>query len=424
MNTTTRKNHLPFLGGMALFALACFVRYFRSQITHYNTTLFAMNYDYGFISRGFLGTFWKWLDGILPYDLMTYTAVYNFTGLCTVIYFICLFWFYKTALKHSTEKDIRNQQHLIVFLSVFAFPMFVGKAMFGRLDVYLFIFMLIGMVLIIKEKFEWLIIPMGIICMCIHQGFVFTNANTLLVMLFYKILLGKPEKRKQYIAIFALFFLSISALFLYFEFFSHVNGEAIVEEVKANAKLLSQTGTMYNPSIINHEILGKDVFLDEIKYHNYNMQDFPVFIVLFAPYIYYGFRFFFRLVKDKNITAATRVVYFAFLMGGATMVPQFLLKVDYGRYMFHLIFYYVSLLIAAMAMGDNKVGGDLDSLKAELKKLTPLTFIWFLYPLLLTPFKDVTISTQIHNLAEMLFVEDVGVFLIPGLSEVIPDILP
>lgn len=423
-NTTSKKNHLPFFGGLALFALACFVRYFRSQITHYNTTLFAMNYDYGFISRGLLGTFWKWLDGIVPFDLMTYTAVYNFTGLCTVIYFLCLFWFYHAAMKYSAEENKRNMQHLIVFLSVFAFPMFVGKAMFGRLDVYLFIFMLIGMVLIIEEKCEWLIIPMGIICTCIHQGFVFTNANTLLVMLFYKIVLGKPEKRKKYITIFALFFLTISALFLYFEFFSHVNGELIVEEVKATAKLLSQTGTMYNPSIINHEILGKDVFLDEIKYHNYNMQDFPVFIVLFAPYIYYGFKFFFHLVKDKTNSPATRVVYFAFLMGGATMVPQFLLKVDYGRYMFSLIFYYVSLLIAAMAMGDKKIGTDLETLKAELKKISPMTFVWFLYPLLLTPFKDVTISTQIHNLAEIIFSEDVSFFLIPGLSEAMTDVLP
>lgn len=423
-DTKLKKNHLPFFGGLALFALACFVRYFRSTMTHYNTTLFAMNYDYGFISRGLLGTFWKWLDGILPFDLMNYTAVYNFTGLCTVIYFLCLFWFYKTALKYCAEENKRNMQHLIVFLSIFAFPMFMGKAMFGRLDLYLFIFMLISMVLIIEEKCEWLIVPIGIICTCIHQGFVFTNANTLLVMLFYKIVLGKPEKRKKYIAIFALFFISISVLFIYFEFFSHVNGEAIVEEVKANAKMLSQTGTMYNPSIINHEILGKDVFLDEIKYHIYNMQDFPVFIVLFSPYIYYGFKFFFHLVKDKTNSPATRVVYFAFLIGGATMIPQFLLKVDYGRYMFSLIFYYVSLLIAAMAMGDKKIGTDLESLKVELKKLTPMTFIWFLYPLLLTPFKDVTISTQIHNLAEIIFSEDVSFFLIPGLSEAMTDVLP
>lgn len=53
-----------------------------------------------------------------------------------------------------------------------------------------------------------------------------------------------------------------------------------------------------------------------------------------------------------------------------------------------------------------------------------MTFIWFLYPLLLTPFKDVTISTQIHNLAEILFVEDIGIFLAPELTTFLPNLLP
>lgn len=135
------------------------------------------------------------------------------------------------------------------------------------------------------------------------------------------------------------------------------------------------------------------------------MQDLPIFIILFAPYIYYGFRFFIRLVKDKNSSPTTRLAYFAFLLGGATMIPQFLLKVDYGRYMFNLIFYYVSLLIVALAINDKKISKDLENLKHELKKIMPMTAVWFLYPLLLTPFRDVTISSQIHSFAEKLFTE-------------------
>lgn len=401
----SKKNHMTFFLALLCFAIACFLRHFKSQITFYNTTLFALTYDYGFISRGLLGTFWNYLDKLIPYELHTYTAVYNFTGLCTVIYFLCLFVFYKVCLDKSSEKDKLNMQYLIFFLSIFAFPMFVTKALFGRLDLYLFIFMLISSVLIIKEKFEWLIIPFGIICTCIHQGFVFTNANTILVLLFYKILLGDSKKKRKYIIIFSLFLLSISVLFIYFEFFSHVNGEQIVDEVILAAKALSESGKDYNPSIINHEILGQDVFQDEIKYHIYNMQDLPIFVILFFPYIYYGFRFFIRLVKAKDCTPSARFVYLSFLLGGATMIPQFILKVDYGRYMFNLIFYYVSLLIAALAMNDQKISDDLNALKPELKRLMPMTALWFVYPLLLTPFRDVTISTQIHTFAETLFTE-------------------
>lgn len=405
LSKTKRKNHITFFQALLLFSIACFVRHFKNQMTFYNTTLFALSYDYGFISRGLLGSFWNFLDNLLPWDLLNYTAVYNFTGLCTFIYFICLFVFYKVCMDKCSEENKNNLQHLIFFLSIFAFPMFVGRAMFGRLDLYLFIFMLLCVILIIIEKWEWLIVPIGIICTCIHQGFVFTNANTILVLLFYKILLGKPQKKKKYILIFSLFFLSISILFVYFEFFSHTNGELIADEIIASAKALSESGKDYNTSIINHEILGLDVFQDEMRYHIYNLQDLPVFLVLFAPYIYYGFQFFIHLVKDKNSTIVTRFVYLSFLLGGATMIPQFLLKVDYGRYMFNLIFYYVSLIIAALAMNDKKIAQELESLKLELKDIFPMPAIWFLYPMLLTPFRDVTISTQIHNFAETLFTE-------------------
>lgn len=408
-----KKNRISFLPALAVFALACFIRHFKCSMSSYNTTLFALSYDYGFISRGFMGSVFNLLGDILPFEIHNYLGVYNFSGLFTLVYYLVLFWFYKVCLDHCAEAHKRNLQHLIVFLSIFAFPMWTTTINFGRLDIYLFIFMLISVVLIIKEKHEWLIVPFGIICTCIHQGFVFTNANTILVLLLYKIFLGDAKKRKKYLLIFALFFLSICVLFLYFEFFSHVNGEAIVEEVKAAAKALSESGKSYNKSIIQHEILGLDVTEMELEYHIDNEQDFPVFCVLFAPYIFFGFRFFIKLVLDKTASLEKRFVYMAALLGGATMIPQFLLKVDYGRYMFNLIFYYVSLLIAVIAMQDNTVADHLNTLKTELKKLTPMTFIWFLYPLLLTPFRAVAISSSIHKFAEILADPELSFFLQP-----------
>jgi len=412
-NSNTKKNRMHFLPALAIFAFVCFIRHFKCYMSTYNITLFALSYDYGFISRGFMGSVFNFVGDILPYDIHNYIGVYNFNGFFTLVYYVVLFWFYKVCLDHCKEENKRNLQHLIVFLSIFAFTMWTTTINFGRLDLYLFIFMLISVILIIKEKHEWLIIPLGIICTCIHQGFVFTNANTILVLLLYKIFLGDSKKRKKYITIFVLFFLSISALFLYFEFFSHVNGEAIVDEVKAAAKALSKSGRTYNKSIINHEILGLDVTEDELEYHIDNAQEFPVFCVLFAPYIIFGFRFFIKLILDKTASLEKRFVYLAFLAGGITMLPQFLLKVDYGRYMFNLIFYYVSLLIAVLAMHDHTVENHLETLKVELKKLTPLTFVWFLYPLLLTPFRAVAISYPIHKLADILADPNLSFFLQP-----------
>lgn len=409
----TKKHSLRFLPTLACFALLCFIRHFKCTMSSYNTTLFALSYDYGFISRGLLGSIFNLVNDILPIEIHNYIGVYNFSGLFTLIYYIVLFYFYKVCLDKCSKENQRNLEHLIVFLSIFAFTMWTTNINYGRLDIYLFIFMLISMILIIKEKHEWLIVPFGIICTCIHQGFVFTNANTILALLLYKIFLGDQKKRKKYLCILILFFLSISALFLYFEFFSHVNGQAIADQIISSAKELSESGKSYNKSIIKHEILGLDVRKDELEYRIDNQQDFPVFCVLFAPYIIYGFRFFIQLIAEKSSSKEKRFVYLAFLLGGATMIPQFLLKVDYGRYMFNLIFYYVSLLIAAMAMQDKSITEQINTLKNELKKLTPLTFVWFLYPFLLTPFRAVAISSSIHKFAEILADPEISFFLQP-----------
>lgn len=408
-----KKNRIAFLPALAVFALACFIRHFKGSMSSYNTTLFALSYDYGFIPHGFIGSIFKFLGDILPYEISNYLGVYNFSGLFTLIYYIMLFWFYKVCMDCCVKEHKRNLQHLIVFLSIFAFTMWTTTINFGRLDIYLFIFTIICIVLIIKEKLEWLIIPLGIICTCIDQGFVFSNANTIVALLLYKIFSTDTKKIKKYLLILVLFFLSISALFLYFDSFIYVNGEEIFEEVKIIAKTFSESGKTYNKTFLQRELLSLDLTEIELEYHIDNAQDYPVFCILFAPYIFFGFRFFIKLILDKTAALKKRFVYMVALLGGATMLPQFLMGIDYGKYMFNLIFYYVSLLIAMLAMQDNLVADHLNKLKLELKKLTPLTLIWYLYPLLLTPFRAVAISSPIHKLAEILADPEISFFLQP-----------
>ena len=89
----TRKNHISFLPALAIFAFACFIRYSRSYMSTYYTTLFALNYDYGFIPQGFLGSVYQYLSERLPWEMQNYIAVFNFNGVFTVAYFLLLFLF-------------------------------------------------------------------------------------------------------------------------------------------------------------------------------------------------------------------------------------------------------------------------------------------------------------------------------------------
>ena len=81
------------------------------------------------------------------------------------------------------------------------------------------------------------------------------------------------------------------------------------------------------------------MFQDEMKYHIYNYEDFPVFLLLFAPYIVIGLHFFIRLFRTTE--SWNRLMYLIIFVGAGTILPQMILKVDYGKiYVLYILLLY------------------------------------------------------------------------------------
>ena len=89
--------------------------------------------------------------------------------------------------------------------------------------------------------------------------------------------------------------------------------------------------------LVQHEILGQGVWMDEWRYHVANFVDVPIFTVLFIPYLIIGISFLKNLVKNAN-KGADKWVYLAVALGSLTVVVEMLLKVDFGRYVFAVFF--------------------------------------------------------------------------------------
>lgn len=387
-----------FLLALMGVAVVCVLQYFDHAINAQDTTIFAFSYKYGFISRGLLGTVWGLADKVLPFSIMNFKAIYGFTGFVTFFFFVVLFFWYYGCMKKCKPSHIGVMQNLIVLLSMFSFPMFVTEENFGRLDVYLMIFTILCCILLVEEKAEWLIVPVCIVCVLLHQGFVFMNVNIVLVLLVYKIVMKKGRTRRKYIAIFLCTFLSISIFFLYFEFFSHMQGAEIYDEVVKLAKSLSQDGKSFAESLVNHEILGKDVFGDEYIYHLINYIQAPMFVVLYLPYLIIFVLFFRRLLRGQK--GGQRLAYLAVLFGAVTLLPEIILKVDYGRYVYAGIFYYMGTVLCLMAMGDEHVSGQMEELKEEIKSKVPAAGVLLMYPLVLMPFGDLHIFEKVWKIVE------------------------
>ena len=393
-----KKKRSLFLGGMFLFAIACFFIFYEHRMNAQNTTAYALNYSYGLIPRGFVGSIIYLLNQRVSFNLYTYENAMRISMVATILLFVIIFYLYHLLLKKCDETNLSYMMFGLMMLSVFLFPEFWTWNNFGRTDEYLMIVTVVCLILLCIGKCEWLIILAVAIACLVHVGFVFTNVALILVLLFYKALTEKKRK-KYYWTLCILSFLVVSALFLYMEIFRKPLGMDAYHDIVALAKSISEDGKSISDSLLDSEILGLSVFEDEMVWRKRNIVEFPLFLLFFWPYLYVIIYFFKNLLKSVD-DKLQKFKYFVVAIGMITIVPSLLLKVDYGRWMFCIVFYYIAVIIMMLSMGDRYVWASLQKTGDRIKGKVRFWPMFFLYPFLFMPFRDVYISditTKIMN---------------------------
>lgn len=380
-----------FMSMLLVFAFISCIYFFEHEMNPQNTTALAMSYKYGFIPRGFIGSILQGIKLVLGIDLFTYHRVYLFTGLVTAIYFVILFVLYYICLKKIPEMHFKLTEVLILFMSIFMFPEFLSWNNFGRLDEYLMMVELLCVILLLLEEWEYLLIPMCCILGLIHVGCVFTNVNVILVLLLWKVFEKTGQARKKYVFLFAACLTCVSVLFLYFQIFQDAFDINVYHEIVALAQSISKDGHSISDSLLDSEILKLDVFQDEWIWHRVNYMEFPIFFVLFSPYLYIAVKFFKELL-NKAETKLEKWKYILVCIGAGTIIPSLLLKVDYGRWMFCIIVYYCLIVLSLCILGDKKLISQCYDTIGWLKEKIPCYQLLLVYPLLFMPFRDVAIS--------------------------------
>lgn len=387
-----------FLLAMAGFAVACFLYYFEGRMNAQNTTAYAMNYRYGLIPRGFVGTLIYLLDFCVDFPVYTYSHMIYISLFVTIVLFFLFFAFYHLLLLRCKEAYLPQMMVGIMFLSVFLFPEFLTWNNFGRMDEYLMLLTIVCVFLLVWGHAEWLILPLAAVACLVHVGFVFTNVAIILVVLFYKALSNEKKRPYYFFLCFASFGV-VSVLFLYFEIFRQPLGTDAYNEIVALAKSISEDGKSISDSLLDSEILCQSVYEDEWVWRKRNLVEFPIFLVFFAPYLIGAGRFFIGLVRNAK-NKMDRFKYFIVSAGMITILPSMLLKVDYGRWIFCIVFYYITVLLVLIALGDEYVAERVGAGMAKIKSKGKFYPLFLLYPLLFMPFRDVyitDITTAIMN---------------------------
>lgn len=396
-----KKNVWIQLGILAIFCLLLSSKYYEGVVNCLNTTVMAFSYKYGLISRGFMGTILRVLNLLTPgYNLVSYQGIVYFSMLENCVYLVLLFVFFYLCLQKTKGKYNVQIFAMIMIFSTFAFTEYLTVQNFGRSDICMVMLTLIGVYLIIYEKWEWLIVPIAAIAVAIHQGYVLMFFNVLLVLLFSKFIDREGKEKRKYGIIFVMAFVIASVLFLYFNFFSHDNGESIFQEIYDTAGTLAYDGVVqYN--VIYHEILGVSPAADEWSDHVYNFIEFPVFTILLLPYLVIAFRFFKRCIREAQ--GKYKLKYIAIAVGAATILPDMIIKIDYGRWMYSIIFYYFITILTLLSMHDEIIEHQLEVTTNELKRKPALIMFLLVYPVLFTPLRDTDICDFSSHITRTLF---------------------
>ena len=396
-----RKNRIYLYGVMAYMILSVCI-YWDHFLDIMNTTVYAFSYQYGFMPRGVLGTFLYLFDRAVPYDAVSYNTIYLISEVATAIYFITILVFIIVVLSRVSDNHDTSAKAIMAVLVLLSVPMFLTEDNFGRLDVYLMIITLFCLILIILEKAEFLIIPAVIFATLIHEGFVFMNINIILVMLLYKCI-TKPEKsdKIKYAIILALTFILPSIVFLYCEFLKAPFGQDVFDQCLAVATKVSHNNDPHE-EVLLHEILGFDVKDMELKNHIWNFEDTPIFLALFSPYIVFMVMVFRRYAKTAK-TGVDKFISLIVLAGVLTLVPEIILKVDYGRYAYAILFYYLAIFTVLLALKDNRVELTVAHYKEVVLKHKVLSIIALLGLFVFIPFKGYRICDIVTWISEMIY---------------------
>lgn len=392
-------NIRQFIMMLAFVDLATFVTNYRGWVRSYNTTMLALSYEYGFTSRSLLGTIYHILDAVIPVDMMQYQNAIVFANVITVLFIVFLLYFSYHVLKKSNKAQevvTKAQQYILLTFHIAMVATFTYAYNFLRVDFCMVWMMLLGFMSLMNEKTEWLSLLFAALGIMFHQGFVLMYFNVILVIQFYYMM---TRKNKKNTILFFLTFLIGSGMFLWFELFSRTNGNDIFETVLQDATNVSYQG-IYHTTLLYHEVLGIDVSGAETDFVYMNHVQLVLYLLILLPAIVVLARAFVRIIKKADDLFA-KLKYLAVAVGSLTILPDMLLKVDYGRWILAVVIYYLLIILAMLVLRDPLVTEETEVVVDGIKQ-HPAWLIYFTLVVLTVPYMDVDIDMLVRWLQRFM----------------------
>ncbi len=403
-----KRKMFSFLVIWGIITIGLFLNTFDWTANSYNTSILVISYKYGFTSRGLIGTIYQFLGNLVGVDIWNYFVAFKFYVICTVVCYIAFAIMMLLFLNKANVNNKKMEQYLILINTIFFVTMFATDMNFGRIDIFMLLATILAVYLIAIEKCVWLVAPLTALGVIFHQGYVFMYYNVVLVLLIYRMLTKEGKERKKYIIVFVLSLIVCTILFFWFQVVFRGGAHDYYNEIMNNATTLSELGVEGKPhdALLRAEILGVDLHDEELVFRVSNVIEIIIFIVFFFPYIIFVGKALARTIK-KQTRLEKKLAYWAVVLGPLTLLPDYIFKVDYGRWTFAAVTYFLLVFIFMYAINERDIIDSVDEGLERLRTRVYRPFI-FILPFIFVPFMDVAVTEFTDRLC-VLFRNIVGI---------------
>lgn len=293
---------------------------------------YGVDYSIGFSSRLFIGQLLHLLFG----DYITYEVAYAFINVCFIIIFALLSKAIGYTYKNATDSQ---QQWAVVILAgmYLASPAAPGYLWtienMGRLETYLFLLTLIIFFLGIFIKHPYIAITVctiiAIICLAIHQVYMFLFFPLLLVVLI-DILYSSQFKKSIWASIIVAVFL-LCGICLFFQFGTHIN---FTDSRELTDYIQSKTSVYCDEGPIIQEYFWeftKHITVNYIPDIPYRTRYGIINVFLLSPIlIIFGYIWYKAIRNCSSFIEKSK--YYLVVLTNVTFIPAFAILTDWGRW--------------------------------------------------------------------------------------------
>lgn len=395
-----KDRRLLFWIFMTLLVVVSFLREFElTGVRGMNMSVYALSYRYGFISRGVLGTLLNLLCSQFGNQYYSNHTLVWISLIGYLFYVLVLFGFYHQALKRNNYND-----RVIVFLFIVTpllTRMFLTATNFGRTDMFLIMLTIMACFLIVYDRFVFLVIPIGAVGMMIHQGYIFMFFNLIVALLLYRILRLKEKSRHKsgyYITILSIVCVIVVGLLFWLEVFSkpyYDFGTDVSDQVLTDIQRLAADPVDVNMDFINHELFGTETLSNEWGTILKGFFELLSYCILASPIMYFCY----YIARKILLYTKHKWVTILLFCGALSILPNYFLKCDYGRWFFATNVYFVFMVLFMLVLDNEVVKRALVETVERVQHSWVGAFICVYYMTFL-PFKDVAISKVSSRIVE------------------------